>query len=144
MAHLKIYPPLADGRDFSHSCSSTIEMTDMAKFSSIDEYIGSLPSEVQELAQALRRTIIRSAPNLTETIRYDMPAFRHGDATIIYFAFWKKHIGLYPIYRGDTQFEAEIGPYRAKTDTVQFRLDAPIQHELITKIVRSQLAKIRR
>ena len=116
----------------------------MAKFSSIDEYIGNLPGNVQELAQALRRTIIGSAPNLTEAIRYDMPAFRHGDATIIYFAFWKKHVGLYPIYRGDTAFEAELAPYRAKTDTVQFPLNAPIPHDLVTRIVRSQLAGIGR
>jgi uncharacterized protein YdhG (YjbR/CyaY superfamily) len=119
-------------------------MTDMAKFSSIDAYIGSLPSDDQEMAQALRHTIIRSAPNLTEAIRYDMPAFRHGDATIIYFAFWKKHVGLYPIYRGDMAFETELAPYRAKTDTVQFPLNAPIPHELVARIVHSQLAKARR
>jgi uncharacterized protein YdhG (YjbR/CyaY superfamily) len=132
-----------DGSTKAGAGSSIIEMTGMAKFSSIDEYIASLPGNVQELAQALRQTIIHSAPNLTEAIKYDMPAFRHGDATVIYFAFWKKHVGLYPIYRGDMPFEAELGPYRAKTDTVQFPLDAPIPHGLVTKIVRSQLAKMR-
>ncbi|VVT09294.1 DUF1801 domain-containing protein [Hoeflea sp. EC-HK425] len=112
----------------------------MARYSSIDDYIAHLNCDVQALAQTLRATIRNSAPNLVEAIRYDMPAFKIGDVTIIYFAFWKKHVGLYPIYPGTDEFEAEIRPYRAKTDTVQFRLNKPIPQDLVGKIVASQLA----
>ena len=115
----------------------------MVKHESIDDYIDQLPENVRERAKALRLTIMKSTEGLVETIRYDMPAFRYADVTVIYFAFWKKHVGLYPIYRGSASFEAKIGRYRAKTDTVQFPLNAPIQYDLVTEIVSSQLSKLK-
>lgn len=115
----------------------------MARFSSVDDYIGRLPENVQELARSLRDTIMKSAPGLVETIRYDMPAFRSGDATVVYFAVWKKHIGLYPIYRGSIDLERELEPFRRKTDTVQFPLNRPIPHDLVARIVASQMSRNR-
>ena len=112
----------------------------MVKYASIDDYIAQLPEDVRERAEALRLTIMKSAEGLVETVRYDMPAFRYGDVTIVYFAFWKKHIGLYPIYRGSASFEAKIERYRAKTDTVQFPLDKPIPYDVVTEIVTSQMS----
>ena len=72
-----------------------------------------------------------------------MPVFQQDGASFVYFAVWKKYIGLYPIYRGTDDFEDEIGPFRAKKDTVQFLLDRPLPNELIAKIVHSQLTKLR-
>ena len=112
----------------------------MVKHASIDDYIRQLPEDVRERAEALRLTIMKSADGLVETVRYDMPAFRYGDATVVYFAFWKKHVGLYPIYRGSASFEARIERYRARTDTVQFPLDRPIPYDLVTEIVKSQMS----
>lgn len=114
----------------------------MVKHLTIDDYIRKLPEDVRGQAESLRVTIMNSAKGLVETVRYDMPAFRYGDATVIYFAFWKKHIGLYPIYRGTDSFEARLEPYRAKTDTVQFPLKGPIPHKLVAEIVQSQMSKI--
>lgn len=115
----------------------------MAKVSSIDSYIAALPASVQVIARDLRRTIIAAAPGASEAIKYDMPAFQIGSTTLLYFACWKQHVGLYPIYKGDDAFEAEIAPFRAKKDTVQFRYAEPIPKKLIVKIVQSQLAKVR-
>jgi len=114
----------------------------MAKHLTIDDYISQLPEDVRERAESLRVTIMSAATGLVETVRYDMPAFQYGDSTVIYFAFWKKHIGLYPIYRGTDTFEAMLKPYRAKTDTVQFRLSQPIPHGLVVEIVESQMSKL--
>ncbi|GGL68706.1 iron chaperone [Wenxinia marina] len=113
----------------------------MPKFTTIDEYVGHLPEASRNVAQAVRATI-HGAAELVEAIRYDMPAFRSGNATVIYFAVWKRHVGLYPIYRGSDAFEARIAPFRAKTDTVQIPLDRPLPHDLIAEIVRSQMARL--
>lgn len=116
----------------------------MPKHSTVDDYIAALPASAQTFATQLRQTILSVAPNATETIRYDMPAYSIGTSTFIYFACWKNHIGLYPIYRGDDAFEAELKPYRTKKDTVQFLYSNPLPKPLIVKILRSQIANLQR
>ena len=70
----------------------------------IDAYIAGFPSDVQSILEQVRQTIRRAAPDATETISYQMPAFRqHG--ILVYFAAWKKHIGLYPPISGDTALQ---------------------------------------
>jgi len=60
----------------------------------IDSYIAQFPSDVQAILQNVRTTISKAAPEAKETISYQMPAFKqHG--ILVYFAAWKKHIGLY-------------------------------------------------
>ncbi len=107
---------------------------------SISAYIGALPTELQPVAERVRQAIRTAVPCCVEDVKYGMPAFKLDGHSLIYFAVWKKHIGLYPIYRGSVALEARIVPYRAKKDTVQFSLRAPIPYELIADIVASQLA----
>ncbi|HEX8660767.1 MAG TPA: DUF1801 domain-containing protein [Brevundimonas sp.] len=109
----------------------------------IDAYLAGLAGDHATAGQAVRAAILEAAPGASETIRYGMPAFQIGGATIIYFAVWKKHIGLYPIYRGDADYEAALAAYRSKTDTVNLPLAEPLPVELIGRIVRSQIALAR-
>ena len=61
----------------------------------IDGYISQFPTDVQAILEKVRATIRHAAPEAKETISYLMPAFKlHG--ILVYFAAWKKHIGLYP------------------------------------------------
>jgi uncharacterized protein YdhG (YjbR/CyaY superfamily) len=70
----------------------------------IDEYIARFPDDVQAILEKVRATIRTAAPEATETISYQMPAFKlHG--ILVYFAGWKKHIGLYPPVSGDKALE---------------------------------------
>jgi uncharacterized protein YdhG (YjbR/CyaY superfamily) len=72
----------------------------MATPNDIDAYILRFPTDVQEILQKVRETIRTTAPKAKEVISYQMPAFRqHG--ILVYFAAWKKHIGLYPPISGD-------------------------------------------
>jgi uncharacterized protein YdhG (YjbR/CyaY superfamily) len=114
----------------------------VAKFRTIDDYIVSLSEDLRARVEALRVTIRTAVPGLLGTIRYDMPAFRLGEATVIYFAVWKKHIGLYPIHRGTDAFEAMIAPSRAKTGTLHFPQSQPIPEGLMEQIVASQIARL--
>jgi uncharacterized protein YdhG (YjbR/CyaY superfamily) len=113
------------------------------KPASISAYIAALPESSRPIAEILCQTIRLAAPACVETVKYGIPTFKIGNRSLIYFGVWKKHIGLYPIYRGTDAFEAEIAPYRVKTDTVQFFLSEPMPLELIARIVESQLANLR-
>lgn len=105
----------------------------------IDDYIAALPEAVRAVASTVRETIGHAAPGSVEAIKYNMPAFQVDGVTFIYFAVWKKHVGLYPIYCGTDGFEDAVRPYRAKKDTVQFLLDRPLPNLLVETIVHSQL-----
>jgi uncharacterized protein YdhG (YjbR/CyaY superfamily) len=105
----------------------------------VDDYIAGLPCAVQPVAIELRALILAAAPGATDAIAYTMPAFISDGVPFLYFACWKKHVGLYPVYRGGAEFEALVAPYRAKKDTVQFKYGEPIPRELVARIVAHQV-----
>jgi uncharacterized protein YdhG (YjbR/CyaY superfamily) len=102
----------------------------------IDEYIAGFPSDVQEVLEKVRTTIRKAAPHAEETISYKMPTFTLKGKYLIYFAAYKKHIGLYPVTRGNAEFNRELSVYKAGKGTVRFPLDKPIPFGLISKIVK--------
>ena len=102
---------------------------------SIDAYISEFPADVQKILRAIRKTIRQAAPNAQEAISYRIPAFTL-DGPLIYFAGFKKHIGLYPAPRSAPGFRKELARYEGGKGTVQFPLDEPIPFELITRIVK--------
>ena len=70
----------------------------------IDEYIAGFPNNVQEILERIRMTIRKAAPGAEETISYQIPTFTLKGKYLIYFAAYKKHIGLYPVPRGVQKF----------------------------------------
>jgi uncharacterized protein YdhG (YjbR/CyaY superfamily) len=103
-------------------------------FENIDTYIAMQPEEVQQSLEAIRQTIKAAAPQAEEVISYQMPAFKYHGA-LVYFAAYKNHIGFYPTGSGIKAFQKEIAIYKNSKGAVQFPLDQPIPHELITKMV---------
>lgn len=101
----------------------------------IDEYIALFPPDVREILQTIRRAIREEAPEAEETISYRMPAFRQN-GILLYFAAFKKHIGLYPPVSGDAAILKAIAPYAGEKGNLQFPLDRPIPYDLIRRIAR--------
>ena len=101
----------------------------------IDGYIARFPADVQAILEQVRMTIRTAAPEATETISYQMPAFKlHG--ILVYFAGWKTHIGLYPPVSGDKALEKAVARYSGPKGNLQFPLDEPIPYDLIERIVK--------
>lgn len=103
---------------------------------SIDEYIAGFPREIQELLEKVRMTIRKAAPDAEETISYKIPTFNLKGKYLIYFAAYKKHIGMYPVPTGDAEFNEQVSVYQAGKGTLRFPLDKPIPLGLIRKIVK--------
>ena len=112
------------------------------KFSTIDAYVAALPDGVQQIFEAVRETIRGLAPDAEEAVKYDMPTWRLKGTYIVYAAAWKHHIGLYPVYRGDADFEAAVGPFRDKKDSVKFVYKQPMPFDIVERIVRARLAEL--
>jgi uncharacterized protein YdhG (YjbR/CyaY superfamily) len=110
-------------------------MTDRLKPKDIDEYIAAFSPEVQSILEKIRLTIREAVPGAEEKISYQIPAFTlSGD--LIYFAAFKKHIGIYPPVSGDEQLRREISRYRGEKGNLKFPLDEPIPYDLISRIAK--------
>lgn len=109
----------------------------------VQGYIGSLDGDAQRIATQLRDAIHAAAPGITDTIRYQMPCFLLDGKYLVYFGAWKKHIGLYPIPRFDTELEAAIRPYRTAKDTVRFQYKDPVPWDLVERLIAELVRRVR-
>ena len=99
-----------------------METADATKPETVDEYHAALPDDVREKCEQLRKTIKKVIPEAEETISYDMPTFKLNGRSVVYYAAWKEHIGLYP-------------------DSLRLPLNEPLPVEQITKLVKARLKK---
>jgi uncharacterized protein YdhG (YjbR/CyaY superfamily) len=104
----------------------------------IDDYIAEAPLEVQPILQKIRATVRQAAPQAEEVMSYRMPAFKQ-DGILIYFAAFKKHIGLFPPATGEAALTREAAKYAGPKGNLQLPLDEPIPYPLIRKIVKARL-----
>ena len=100
----------------------------------IDEYIAGFPHDVQVILREVRQIVNDAVPGGEEKIRYAMPAVMLGGRYAIHFAAWKKHLGIYPVPVLDEALEAELSPYRAAKDSVNFSYSKPIPYDLIGRV----------
>ena len=110
-------------------------MTDRSTAKNIDEYIAAFSPRVQSILKRIRLTIRQAAPAAKEKISYKMPAFTL-DGDLIYFAAFKKHIGIFPPVRGDEKLRKETSRYRGEKGNLKFPLDEPIPYALISRLVK--------
>ena len=114
----------------------------MAKsIESVDAYIASFPEAVQPALQAVRKAILDAAPEATESISYQIAAYKLHGKPITYFGGWKHHIGIYPLPAGDDDFQAELSTYRPSKGTVKLMLSNPIPGDFINRLVTFRLAE---
>jgi uncharacterized protein YdhG (YjbR/CyaY superfamily) len=110
--------------------------TDQSAPTAIDAYLATFPPEVQALLQQIRQVIHEAVPNLGEAISYGMPSFTLNGQYLLYFAAYKKHIGLYPAPTGVEEFQEAVALYGGGKGTLKFPLDKPIPFDLIDRVVR--------
>lgn len=105
---------------------------------SIDDYIAAQACAVQPILQRIRAIVREVAPHAQETISYRMPAFMLGGA-LLYFAAFKKHIGIYPPVRGDAALLQALARYRGERGNLSFPLAEAMPYELIRRVARQRV-----
>jgi uncharacterized protein YdhG (YjbR/CyaY superfamily) len=114
----------------------------MAAPTSVDDYLAALPADRRAAIRELRETIRAAAPEATETIAYQMPAFRTNGQFLVSYAAYKAHYSLFPA--SGAVIEAlgdEVAPYLAGKGTIRFPANQAIPLATVTKIVRIRLAE---
>ena len=104
------------------------------EYKTVDEYIRSFPQETQVILEKMRQTIRQAAPGAVEGISYRMPAYKLN-GILVYFAAFKKHIGLFPTAAGIEAFKKDLSHYATSKGTIRFPLDKPVPFDLVERIV---------
>lgn len=102
----------------------------------IDAYLAPLASEIREILETVRRVVQEEVPEATETIGYQMPAFK-VERIFFYFAAFKKHLGIYPPVKGDEALQRDLAPYSGPKGNLKFPFDQPVPYELIRRVARA-------
>ena len=122
-------------------------MTDI-KFKSekVDAYIATQPPEVQNALNKLRSYIWQAAPNISELMNYNIPAFALVEGgkrdKQIMIAGYPKHVGFYPHPSTIEAFSEQLSEYKNAKGSVQFPISKPITKELVIKMVRYRLYQL--
>jgi uncharacterized protein YdhG (YjbR/CyaY superfamily) len=108
----------------------------------VDEYISGFPKNIRDILKKMRQTIENAAPGAEGTISYGLPAFKLGGSYVVYFAAFKKHVGLYP--PAPKAFRSEAAQYAGPKGNLKFPLDEPMPLELVKRIVKYRVQEIQK
>jgi uncharacterized protein YdhG (YjbR/CyaY superfamily) len=102
----------------------------------VQNYLSTFPKDVQELLEQVRHIIANAAPEADESISYGMTAYKLSGKPLVYFAGYKKHIGLYALPSGQEVFAEELDKYKKGKGSVQFPINEPLPLDLIERMVK--------
>lgn len=111
-------------------------------YQSIDEYKITLPKDTQVVLEKVRQLIQKEVPEATEAISYQIPVFKLKGRNLIHFAVWKSHFSVYPIPKGDKNFQKLILPYIAGKGTLKFSLEKPLPEQVIKHVVKLHVKRL--
>ena len=108
---------------------------------SVEEYMAAIPADCRTALELLRSQIKAAAPEATETISYQMPAFRDRDYLLVSYAAFRDHCSFFPMSKKVIEDNHELAPYATGKGTLQFHVDDPIPENLVRKVVDARLAE---
>lgn len=114
-----------------------------AKPQTIDEYISTFTETTRAALQQVRQVIQQAAPEVEETISYNMPTFKYGNKYLVHFAGYKNHIGFYALATDTPEFAEDFAKFKKSKAAVQFPLDEPMPVDLIKRVVRFNMGKLK-
>ncbi len=105
--------------------------------------MAALPAVSRVVLSHLRETIRSAAPEATEAISYQMPAFKRDGRFLVSYAAFKDHCSLFPASGAvmDALGE-ELQPYVSGRGTLRFTVEDPIPDRLVRRIVEVRLAEV--
>src|SRR2546428_7597737 len=112
----------------------------MAAPTSVEDYLAALPEEARAALEKLRKTIKAAAPEATEAISYQMPAFKDHGRFLVSYAAFRDHCSLFPASKAVLEaLGEELKPYFTGKGTLRFTVDEPIPSALVERIVEARI-----
>jgi uncharacterized protein YdhG (YjbR/CyaY superfamily) len=113
-------------------------MNEQQRPATVDDYIAACPPDVRPILERIRSIVREVAPEAQERISYRMPAFFQNGA-LVYYAAFKKHVGVFPPVKGDARLERDLARYRGEKGNLKFPLDEPMPYDLIRRVAQALL-----
>jgi uncharacterized protein YdhG (YjbR/CyaY superfamily) len=112
------------------------------KAKTVAEYLKAAPKEQRAALVRLRSTIKAAAPDATEAISYGMAGYKYDGQYLLTFGYWRTHVAIYGSFGAHA---AELRAYeQSGKGTFRFPADKPLPYGLVTKIVKTRVAEIKR
>jgi uncharacterized protein YdhG (YjbR/CyaY superfamily) len=111
----------------------------MSRIETVDEYLASMPADMRQALEALRRTIQAAAPEAEEVISYQVPTFKLG-RPVVAFGAAKNHCSLYVMSAAvmDARRD-ELKGYDTTKGTIHFSAGKPLPTALVKKLVKARI-----
>ncbi len=118
----------------------------MAKtdFKTIDEYHHNFSGDVLARMQSIRELVHSVAPEASEVISYQIPAFKIGENFyLIYYCAFPKHLTLSSPWSEAflKEFEADLKGMKVSKSAIQFPHEKPLPLDLIKRILNFRKAE---
>jgi len=111
----------------------------------VREYFASLPPDVRRKLKSIRSQVRAAAPDAVEHFSYGIPGFKLDGKPLIWYAAFKSHLSMYPLTAGIRRgLGAELDRYETAKGTIRFPLTKPPTSALVTRMVKSRVAEIRK
>jgi uncharacterized protein YdhG (YjbR/CyaY superfamily) len=105
-----------------------------------EDYSASQPPPIRKLLEQVRKAVEAQVPRATRTIGYNMPAFKQA-RIFMYFAAFKKHIGIYPPVTGDGALIEETRAFRGPRGNLSFPYGQELPLALIGRVAAALAAQ---
>jgi uncharacterized protein YdhG (YjbR/CyaY superfamily) len=107
----------------------------------VDEYFDRLSEPARSMLNKMRAAIRSAVPRAaTESISYQIPAFKHNGVLVWYAAFGD-HCSLFPAGSVVETFKGELTGFKTSKGTIQFPTDKPLPIALIKRIVKTRVVQ---
>ena len=101
----------------------------------IADYINMQPEQVQPYLRQVNEIIKSALPQAVEKISWSMPTY-WKKRSLIHFAAFKKHIGLYPGPEAIEAFADRLSAYKTSKGARQLPYNQPLPDELIADLAK--------
>lgn len=108
----------------------------------VEGYFAKLPPGKRAGLEKLRRALRALLPKAEECISYGIPAFRHADGVVVYYAAMKAHLSFFPTSYPIEACAADLRGYQVSRGTIRFPIDEPLPPSLLKKLVRVRLEQM--
>jgi uncharacterized protein YdhG (YjbR/CyaY superfamily) len=111
-------------------------------FQSHDEYFAQQSADVQTRLELIQKEVEAQVSGATRTISYNMPAFK-VERTFLYFAAFKKHIGIFPPITDDRELIVETAALRGPKGNLSFSHNTELPLSLIGRVAAALASQYR-
>jgi uncharacterized protein YdhG (YjbR/CyaY superfamily) len=108
----------------------------------VEEYLAGLAEPERAALERVRALIRAAAPEATEAISYQMPAFKDRGRGLVGYAAFKDHCSLFPMStKVFDDLGSELAAYRSSKGTIRFTVQDPLPDSVVTRVVQARLAE---